>query len=55
MPMGILLRMGMGSVAKIFKLIKCERGIAAKINFSRENGYTFYMFYFLSSVEYIHF
>jgi hypothetical protein len=44
-----------GSVAKIFKLIKCERGIAAKINCSRESGYVFYTFYLRSSVEYIHF
>jgi hypothetical protein len=43
----------MGSVVKIFKLIKNERVIAATTNSSRENKYTFYMFYLCLIVEYI--
>ena len=44
-----------GCVAKIFKLIKNDRVIAAKTHSSRENGYAFYSFYLCSIVEYIPF
>jgi hypothetical protein len=44
-----------GCVAKIFKLSKIDRVIAAKTNSFRENGYTFYLFYPCSIVEYIPF
>jgi hypothetical protein len=44
-----------GCVAKIFKLIKIDRVIAAKTHSFRENEYTFYQFYPCSIIEYISF
>jgi hypothetical protein len=44
-----------GCVANIFKLITCERVIAAKTNASRENEYILYTFYLCRIVEYIPF
>jgi hypothetical protein len=42
-----------GCVAKILKLIKNNRVVAAKTNSSRENEYVFYSFYLCSIVAYI--
>jgi len=42
-----------GCVAKIFKLIKNDRVVAAKTNSSKESEYVFYSFYLCSIVEYI--